>query len=77
MREMMQIDLPYTLELHIVSKKNPKSKYILPADCLQGTWTAEQYLLLTESISHIIELADGVLEVHPWASDNEDGEVRS
>ncbi len=49
----MKNDLPYTLELHVVSKKNPNSKYVLDADCLQGTWTTEQYLLLNrERKSH-------------------------
>lgn len=75
----METDFPYIyiLELHVVSK-NPNNKYILDADCLQGTWPAEQYLLLTESANHIIEFIDGVLEVQPWYSnEDEDCEVRS
>lgn len=70
----METDFPYALELHVVSKSNSNNKYVLDADCLQGTWTTEQYLLLTENVNHIIEFTDGVLEVQPWYS-NEDEDI--
>src|SRR5688500_4840567 len=35
------------------------------ADTLQGTWSVEQYLRLTESSNRLIEFADGTIEVLP------------
>jgi Uma2 family endonuclease len=35
------------------------------ADTLQGTWTVEQYLRLTEYSSRLIEYVDGTIEVLP------------
>src|SRR3954469_9212895 len=32
---------------------------------LQGLWTAEQYLRLTDQTNHLIEFTDGVIEVLP------------
>ncbi len=32
---------------------------------LQGLWTAQQYLKLTEQTNHLIEFTDGVLEILP------------
>jgi hypothetical protein len=32
---------------------------------LQGLWTEEQYLRLTEQTNHLIEFADGCIEVLP------------
>jgi Uma2 family endonuclease len=36
---------------------------------LQGHWTEEQYLLLTDHARHLIEFADGVVEVVPMPTD--------
>jgi Uma2 family endonuclease len=36
---------------------------------LQGRWTADQYLLLSEQTSRLIEFADGVVEVLPMPTD--------
>jgi hypothetical protein len=33
---------------------------------LQGLWTEEQYLRLTDHTSHLIEFADGVIKVSRW-----------
>jgi Uma2 family endonuclease len=36
---------------------------------LQGLWTEEQYLKLTDHTNHLIEFADGVIEVLPMPTD--------
>jgi len=36
---------------------------------LQGSWTEEQYLTLTDHTRHLIEFADGVIEVLPMPTD--------
>jgi hypothetical protein len=59
----MNTERPYTLELHVVSKMNPNARIILDAERLQGKWTPEQYLILTDSTNHLIEFTDGVIEV--------------
>jgi Uma2 family endonuclease len=43
---------------------------VLSLDALQGFWTEEQYLLLTDQANHLIEFTDGYLEVLPMPSDN-------
>lgn len=37
---------------------------------LQGLWTEEQYLRLTDGTNHLIEFTDGVIEVLPTPTDN-------
>jgi Uma2 family endonuclease len=37
---------------------------------LQGHWTAEQYLLLTDQTNRLIEFTDGVIEVLPMPTEN-------
>lgn len=37
---------------------------------LQGHWTEEQYLLLTDQTSHLVEFADGYVEVLPMPTDS-------
>ena len=32
---------------------------------LQGLWTEQQYLKLTDQTNHLIEFADGVIEILP------------
>ncbi len=39
---------------------------ILPA---QGEWTEEEYLVLTDHRSRLVEYTDGLLEVLPWPTD--------
>jgi Uma2 family endonuclease len=36
---------------------------------IQGSWTAQQYLKLTDHTNHMIEFTDGVLEILPMPSD--------
>jgi len=38
-------------------------------DVLQGMWTEEQYLKLTNSTNHLIEFTDGYIEVLPMPTD--------
>lgn len=39
-------------------------------ESLQGTWTEEQYLRLTDGINILLEFTDGVIEVLPMPTDN-------
>jgi len=39
-------------------------------ELLQGTWTEEQYLRLTDGINILLEFTDGVIEVLPMPTDN-------
>jgi Uma2 family endonuclease len=39
----------------------------------QGTWTEEQYLVLTDSRKRPVEYTDGYLEVLPWPTDRHQG----
>jgi Uma2 family endonuclease len=39
-------------------------------ELLQGTWSEEQYLRLTDGINVLLEFTDGVIEVLPMPSDN-------
>jgi Uma2 family endonuclease len=55
-----------TLELKLVRKADELEVDLLP---LQGLWTEEQYLKLTEQTNHLIEFADGVIEVLPMPTD--------
>jgi Uma2 family endonuclease len=55
-----------TLELKLVRKADELEVDLLP---LQGLWTEEQYLKLTDQTNHMIELADGVIEVLPMPTD--------
>src|SRR5690242_18019083 len=38
-------------------------------DPLQGLWTAEQYLKLTDFTRYLVEFTDGVIEVLPMPTD--------
>jgi Uma2 family endonuclease len=55
-----------TLELKLVRKADELEVDLLP---LQGLWTEEQYLKLTDQTSHLIEFTDGVIEVLPMPTD--------
>lgn len=43
---------------------------LLDLDSLQGSWTAEQYLLLTDQTNRLIEFTDGYVEVLPMPTDS-------
>jgi Uma2 family endonuclease len=61
----MAIDT-HTLELRLVRHTDALEVDLLP---LQGIWTAEQYLRLTDQTRHLIEFADGVIEVLPMPTE--------
>jgi Uma2 family endonuclease len=54
------------LELKLVRKADELEVDLLP---LQGLWTEEQYLKLTDQTNHLVEFADGVIEVLPMPTD--------
>jgi Uma2 family endonuclease len=58
----MTIDLPTTDDLLLVRPSDGLELDLLP---LQGHWTTEQYLLLTNQTNHLIEYTDGSIEVLP------------
>jgi Uma2 family endonuclease len=43
---------------------------VLSLDPLQGHWTEEQYLLLSDQTSRLLEYTDGYIEVLPMPTDN-------
>ncbi len=43
---------------------------VLSLDPLQGYWTEEQYLLLTDQTNRLLEYTDGYIEVLPMPSDH-------
>jgi Uma2 family endonuclease len=57
----------HTLELKLIRKADGVE---LDLDSLQGLWTEEQYLKLTDQTNHLIEFTDGVLEVLPMPTDS-------
>lgn len=59
---LMTIDLPTTDDLLLVRPSDGLELDLLP---LQGHWTTEQYLLLTNQTNHLIEYTDGSIEVLP------------
>ena len=54
-------------ELHFVSEDG--EDVALNSEMLQGTWTEEQYLRLTENNNILIEYTDGIIEVLPMPTD--------
>src|SRR4051794_28747549 len=56
----------YTPELRIVSDDDDM---ILDLDLLQGLWTREQYLRITDYSRRLLEFTDGRLEVLPMPTD--------
>jgi len=57
----MAVGVP-DLQLKLVRPADGVEISLLP---LQGLWTVAQYLRLTDQFNHLIELADGVIEVVP------------
>jgi Uma2 family endonuclease len=51
-----------------LSLSGPHGPIELDADGLQGVWTAEQYLRLTDRTNRLVELVDGRLEALPMPS---------
>src|SRR5690348_13122224 len=50
----------HALELRLIRRADGVDLDLLP---LQGLWTEEQYLALTNQTNHLIELTDGEIEV--------------
>jgi Uma2 family endonuclease len=61
----MTIDLR-TAPLQLVRKEDGAAIDLAP---LQGLWTAEQYLKLTDHTRYLVEFTDGVIEVLPIPTD--------
>jgi Uma2 family endonuclease len=61
----MTIDLR-AAPLHLVRKEDGAAIDLAP---LQGFWTAEQYLKLTDHTRYLVEFTDGVIEVLPMPTD--------
>jgi Uma2 family endonuclease len=54
------------LELKLVRRSDGQEVDLLP---LQGLWTVEQYLKLTDQTNQLIEYTDGVFDVLPMPTD--------
>jgi Uma2 family endonuclease len=52
----------HSLELRLIRRADGVDLNLLP---LQGLWTEEQYLVLTNQTNHLIEFTDGEIEVLP------------
>src|SRR5918912_782670 len=55
-----------TIELKLVRRADGQEVDLLP---LQGLWTVEQYLKLTDQTNQLIEFTDGVIEILPMPTD--------
>jgi Uma2 family endonuclease len=62
----MAVD-PLTLELKLVREADSLELDLRP---LQGLWTEQQYLRLTDQTNHLIEFVNGVIEVLPMPTDH-------
>jgi Uma2 family endonuclease len=56
----------YELEMKLVGTADGLEVDLLP---LQGLWTAQQYLKITDQTNRLIEFTDGVLEILPMPTD--------
>lgn len=61
----MAIDIA-AKSIHLVT---PDGAVIEGSDALQGTWTVEQYLRLTDHTHRLLEFSDGDLELLPMPTD--------
>jgi len=52
----------HALELRLIRRADGTDLDLLP---LQGLWTEEQYLKITDQTNHLIEFTDGAIEVLP------------
>jgi Uma2 family endonuclease len=64
--QAMAIDLRQPA-LHMTWEED---ELVLSLAPLQGRWTAEQYLLLTDQTNHLIEFTEGYIEVLPMPTEN-------
>ncbi len=62
---MINTTFPTTLQLVWGDRTEP-----IDLTPLQGLWTEEQYLKLTDQTNHMIEFTDGEIEVLPMPTDN-------
>ncbi len=53
---------PHTIEIKLIRQADGLELDLLP---LQGIWTEEQYLMLTNQTNHLIEFTNGTIEVLP------------
>ena len=58
---------PRDLDLRLVRRKDGAE---IDVSALQGLWTTEQYLRLTDQTNHLIEFTDGNFEVLPMPTDS-------
>ena len=56
----------YQVEMKLVRRADGQEIDLLP---LQGLWTAEQYLKLTDQTNQLIEFTDGIIEILPMPTD--------
>ena len=63
----------YTPALRAV---NPDNEIVLNLDAIQGLWTQEQYLQMTNSSLRLLEFTDGRLEVLPMPTDRHQSILR-
>jgi len=56
----------YEIEMKLVGADDELEVDLLP---LQGLWTAQQYLKITDQTPHLIEFTDGVMEMLPMPTD--------
>lgn len=63
----------YTPELRAVNADN---EMVLNLDTIQGLWTPEQYLQMTNSSRRLLEFTDGRLEVLPMPTDRHQSILR-
>lgn len=61
----MAVEIPAQL-IRLVT---PDGAIIPGSDALQGTWTVEQYLRLSDRANRLFEFADGQLELLPMSTD--------
>src|SRR5437588_5253481 len=64
-RTIMAVDV-HSSELRIVSANDA---IILDLDSIQGLWTSEQYLRITDNNNCLLEFTDGKLEVLPMPAE--------
>lgn len=62
----MAVDTPQT-KLRISLEKG--DEFVLSLDPLQGYWTEEQYLLLSNQTNRLLEYTDGYIEILPVTTD--------
>jgi hypothetical protein len=64
------VDSPEEIGDYVLNMKWAEDSVELSLAPLQGHWTEEQYLLLTDQTGHLVEFADGYVEVLPMPTDS-------